>query len=269
MTEQIIVYILSLPRSGSSLLGHVLGSHARAVHIGETVAPLRKGMPVQCRACGAGACPLWGTAVTEPLVKKIYRDFQRYQTAPRLKNSWETGWVFPKPGNSMPLSFQASEVVRISSTASKNIAWAIYNSRSRLYAHRFIFLRRDIRACWAAYKRSYPARYREQLDPFRSKAEKLDRLYDALPPRERYRLCYESEVRRICQFLGLPFAVEMLNFYEYPHHVIGGHAGLAVQCQRAQDRPVENMFSGESEPEFAIMPDIRKGLFRMSAGRMN
>ena len=63
-----IVYISSLPYSGSTLLGILLSSHPRLVGLGEIQGVINKGINIQriC-TCGAsaGKCPIWGNVVRE------------------------------------------------------------------------------------------------------------------------------------------------------------------------------------------------------------
>ena len=61
-----VAFVLCPGHSGSTLLGHFLGAHARILHVGEIVAPMRRGRPFRCRVCEGPECPVWGSALSEP-----------------------------------------------------------------------------------------------------------------------------------------------------------------------------------------------------------
>jgi hypothetical protein len=66
-----VISIVGFPRSGSTLLGDVLGSSAGAVHVGELAMLFRRAVVEPSSVCSCGAtitgCPAWGPSVESAL----------------------------------------------------------------------------------------------------------------------------------------------------------------------------------------------------------
>ncbi|MEM7392172.1 MAG: sulfotransferase [Verrucomicrobiota bacterium] len=226
-----IVYILCPARSGSTLLGNLLGSHSQVQHIGEIPAPLRKNNPFRCRSCVDEPCPLWGSALREETVRDVYRAFT--QTEDRTRAGVIYDAVFPVFEN-------CTHVI----DSSKSLAWVRFNVPLSRYRFKFVFLQRDLRGCWASFKRNNPEDYIDQLPRLKRKAAALEAFRETLPAIDRHNVAYEALMKNprevteeLCRFLGLRFEAPMLDYYRFPHHLIGGNPGPVLQFHRAQARP--------------------------------
>lgn len=104
MTEKVkVLYIAGAGRSGSTLLGRLLGQPGEAVHVGEMVYLWRRGFLEQ-HICGCGApfyeCPFWTEVfgrgfggfggVDYQAMLETKRQLERTRTLPRLLSPWKT-----------------------------------------------------------------------------------------------------------------------------------------------------------------------------------
>jgi len=253
LSEKSVVFILSHGHAGSTLLGNVLGAHPAALHLGEIVNPLQRERVVRCYVCGDQTCPIWGAAVAPDFVVRCYDSFRR-ETQPkrpiqiimaRLKRQSEpeseAGELFARLFAELP---QVDLIV----DGSKNLEWAEWNRRSHLFRSSYVFLRRDLRALVASrMRRGYTLP--KAIRATRRKIEKLlafeRKSVGVLPS---YIVSYErlvTEPRReclaLCDFLGIPFSEQMLNYFAYVQHIFGGNVAPTVESLRYHGKTVQDI----------------------------
>lgn len=234
MAAKTVAFILSLGHSGSTLLGHVLGSHSRAMHLGEIATPLNNGLPPTCFLCGDAPCPVWGAAVPLPALRrswKGYRMAQRPSTRLLLPLALRLGYCEP-PGHVFNLLFRAFPQTEVLIDSSKSVGWAQWNGSSRAFRIVYILLLRDLRALAATHMRLY----REDIEPATQRT--LGRLaafrsfVAEQPEADRLLVRYEDLVARpadkaaeLCDRLGLGYEPLMLEYHGVAHHNFGGNPG--------------------------------------------
>lgn len=236
----LVVNIVCPGHSGSTLLGNVLGSHSRGLHIGELVAPLKKGKPVVCRNCLSDPCPIWGTILTETFLRKVYKDFKNPGRISRMLNLYR-GSIYRKV-------FDAFDEIDFIVDSSKNIQWYFYNSTVKTCANKYIFLKRNPCAVLASYKRAYKSNISSHLASVAGTIKDANRFYASLAPDDRIVINYEDlavnpiqVIESVCSFLQIEFEPRMLEFNERAHHLIGGNHGLIIQNDHAKLPAVERL----------------------------
>jgi hypothetical protein len=246
----LIVNIVSLGHSGSTLIGNVLGSHSKGLHIGELVAPLQKGKPIVCRACIAEPCPIWGTILTEKFLRSAYQHFLSKKKIVGLFKT-HNGEVFNRLFEQVPrLNFIVD--------SSKNVDWYQYNSANRKHKTKYVFLKREISALVASYKRAYNTTVDVSLPKAIKGLRSVNKLYESLNESEKFSLEYEqlvtnpeSNIERLARFLGIEYEASMLNFNQHRQHLIGGNQGLLIQQDHSKIEQVDKLINYKT-PESTI-----------------
>lgn len=230
-----VALILGSPRSGSTLLGAMLGAHSEAAMLGEVnryalivrqqrayLAPGRL-----CVICG-GVCPVWDRAVPRSFGLRHFGPTGALWSAlPRARGVYEE--LFDATG------------ARVLVDTSKTDAWA----RARLdhprdwrrsgsgAEPRLILLTRDGRGTVTSMRHKSPGK------PIAEFADRWVRLvrpriaaYDGFDPDRRVRVRYEDLVadpdaalRRVCAAIGMEFEPGMAEYWRHDHHVLGGNLG--------------------------------------------
>lgn len=217
-----ILYILSTNYAGSHFLSLLVGSHSRAVHLGE-VNHLRK--PVDrgtCHTCGSlEQCRLLGGIAPEQ-VDQVY------------------DIVYSRVGLGVSLLVDNS----------KRLPWAERFADDRRYAIKYLHLIRDPRALlrrWALYYPAWPGQLKQRWQalrafprrafPLTTMPQTLVYTYRWLAENQRITeflmhrqpdalLCtyeelargQETQVRRIMEWLGLPYEPAQLEYWHRDHH---------------------------------------------------
>lgn len=240
--KPLLVFVISLPRSGSTLLGHILGAASETLYTGEVPAPLQKGRPVRCRFCGDNPCPIWGSVLKSDFVQRCYRSQQRSgRNVFRRRVVQAFGNIvggYEPPAALFEKLFQSELKPAILVDTSKQLSWIDWNRTSEIYDTRYILLQRDLRGVAASVRRSRTQPVRKIAAQLCSSVRVLDRYVGHLPARDVLNIQYEQLVTepqkvvpRICSFLNTDFEHEMLDFRNHPSHVIGGNLGPVLQCR--------------------------------------
>ena len=234
-THRLTIAICAAGHSGSTLLGMVLGSHSAIFHAGEAKKsrflddpdkPLRKRV---CKICGEG-CPVWGELELPPR-PDLYEALARRTGRPIVVDSTkDVDWIRER----------AEELDRLG------------------VPHRRVFLTRDGRAVVNSRLRKEPGRapavvvdeWVAQVRAVRALVE--ERPDEAITVRyEELATTPEPVVRRLCDFLGVPFEPGMLDYASHPHHVLGGNTGTQSVVARARGL----------DAAFAEVPDRSRGYY--------
>jgi hypothetical protein len=261
VTRQTVVFVLCPGHSGSTLLGHFLGAHPQALHVGEFLAPLRRRRPFVCRVCEDESCPVWGSLLKEEFARAVLRRFERERRRPSvLAALWRLA------GGDLRCALHRRVLsglpeTRVLVDSSKAIAWARWNrGGARGLRVVYLHLRRDLRGVLASHLSRPDA---ESVEAICQNLARLgDRLLEAMAgvdPADAYSLQYEALVaspeetgHKLCAFLGLDFDPAMLEYYKVPQHVIGGNPGPTHQVRaylgsRSDDLEFLNRTSEENQ----------------------
>lgn len=265
MNSRQLVFIVSLPRSGSTLLGHFLGAAPGVLYSGEVPAPLQKGRPVQCRYCGDKPCPVWGSVLDSQFVQRCYRSQRRAGRGP-LRRAVAKGWGrllhdYEPPGALFSRLLQQKPAIQVIVDSSKHLSWIDWNRSSPDFDVKYLFLVRDLRGVTASLQRTYSRPVTQIARQSASALRYLQRYVRHLPSQQVLMLQYEQLAKHpestgstICDFLGIPFDRRMLEFYRYPSHVMGGNPGPVVQCQTANKQGSDFTSRNTSERQQASDP---------------
>jgi hypothetical protein len=215
--NRVVCFIAGAGHSGSTLVGMVLGSHPDCFYAGEASKTRFLGNPRKelrkrtCKICGE-ACPVWGGFVVaeEP---DLYEQIAR-----------RTG---------------ASVIV----DSTKNIDWITARAAEASAggaALRLVVLRRDGRAVINSRVRKYPDRDpREHIEGWIEQVRRTQAFYDTFAhPKvivryEEFSLAPAAVSQRLCDFVGLDYRPDMLEFTRHDHHPLGGNSGTQYLVARA------------------------------------
>lgn len=241
-------FICGAPHSGSTLLGMVLGSHADGFYLGESKNIQFLGNPNiierkrVCKLCGPD-CRIW-------------KDFQLDET----RDVYEQ------------LSRKTGKPVIIDSV--KNPAWLAQQIRTLEHtaaAERFlIFLQRDGRAVINSRIRKDPAQdVKKIITDWSSQIEATSRLFQQFDG-AKISIHYEAFAsqpavitQQLCEFLGVAYQPEMLQYYRHEHHPLGGNAGtqyLVSQSLPNQDKQITPYLEAHHAYYLTQPADIRLDL---------
>lgn len=242
--KKTIVFIVCLGHSGSTLIGNILDSHSKGLHLGEIPSPLNKGYSVVCRNCLDEICPIWNNCLDKKFLHKVYKNFtRRYHNRNILTKLFASlnnysSVVYRKVFNCFPH-------LDLIIDSSKNINWYEYNTNEDLFDYKYIFLKRNMKAIYASYKRNGKIKHSTEifLKKQQIKINELNDFYKSLSQDKKIVLNYEqfsespkNHVNEICNFLNIPFEHEMMNFQSHEHHLIGGNLKLLFYKNRNLDK---------------------------------
>lgn len=219
--NQKTVFIIGAARSGSTLLGLILGSHQECFYAGEAILTkfMQDNQPSSirrrsCKFCVSG-CPVFGN----------------FQLSSSL-DIWEQ------------LSIKTQKPIVIDS--SKIIDWlaeqteVIENTSSQPC---LIFIQRDGRAIFNSEINSDPARPIEELvHKWLNRIKITQAFYDEFEGKK-IKIRYEELannpeliIQQLCNFLEINYQPSMLNYYQHEHHTLGGNSGTQFVVAKAQNK---------------------------------
>lgn len=219
-----VLYIISLSHSGSTLLGSYLNAHPKIINLGEI--KIKQKDIIRCIFCEDNECPIWNTILTEELVRKNHYAF---------KSNKKSKDIEEKPGAIYKQIFNLTDnKVVVDST--KDINWMLWNSKSKDFNTKAIFLFRDLRGVVASWKkRSLHIRdgdtdriVKKIKKNLNSKLKQINKIKSIDILNLKYEDLVEDPKKygeKISNFCGLNFSEKMNNFYDYPNHVLGGNRG--------------------------------------------
>ena len=227
-----VVFISCAGHSGSTLLNLILGSHSGIFGLGE-LRSFRNRYPNLCGVCGS-ACPFWNTRPIVPLLGSYFaggRGARRLLVAAVRRH------------RSIYRYLARSAGVHILVDSSKDVRW--YRRQLHFTRHWrrvepiLVYLVRDGRAVVNSVLRKYPERSISSVtERWIEDKKERDRLWTDFPG-ARYRLRYEElalhpniETRKLCAFIDVPFEPDMIHFWEFDHHLIGGNRVTRSQVRR-------------------------------------
>lgn len=210
-------FIAGAGHSGSTLVGMVLGSHPECFYAGEASKTRFLGNPKKelrkrtCKICGEG-CPIWGGFVVAEAPDLYEQIARRTGAAVIVDSTKNTDWIAER-------------------AAEASAAGA---------ALRLVVLHRDGRAVVNSRVRKYPDRDpREHIERWVEQVHRTRAFFDAFPhPKtvvryEEFALRSAEVTRQLCDFVGLDFRPDMLEFTRHDHHPLGGNSGTQYLVARA------------------------------------
>ena len=230
MNDTITLVIIASPgHSGQTWLSLLIGSHSRAVSLGEIdVIEGCTSLENVCMVCGPG-CAFWGA-------------FNRV---------WS-----PEQNIFLQLAaFSGKQILSISSM--EKYRKHILPDRMRL---KVIRLLRDGRAVTASYLRKYPKRsYEDIVKQWVASSQRNDTLLAECTPENRMVVKYEDLMQdtalwtgKVCDFLQVDFEEEMLEYWKIKHHIVDGNRGTVSFVQRhfgIGSEPVDKRFYENQKPD--------------------
>lgn len=245
--ERFIINIVCLGHSGSTLIGNILGSHSMGLHIGEVVSPLKKKRPIVCRHCLSQPCPIWGCVITESYLKEVYRNFVAYGNARRMSLIRRIFFTDYSGGLYLKL-FDKFHKKRFIVDSSKNINWYRYNAKNRRLSTKYIFLKRNVNAVLAAYKRGYQSHVSDYFDDINKSVASINNFYNEVAVKDRVVISYEDfihtplkHLKRLSEFAEIEYEPEMMNLKTQVHHLIGGNQGLLIQTNPSKAQQIDDL----------------------------
>lgn len=233
--KKTIVFIVGLGHSGTTLLGNILGSHSKILHIGELVSPIKKNKSFICRECLDKHCPIWGSTITKTDLLKEYKYFSQQNLIRKIFPSKNiTGLIYSK-------AFNAFNDIDIIVDSSKQLNWYNFQKTNKDFNYKYIFLKRDFKPIIASYKRSYNRSVEEQIIVTKNKIKSINSFYNTISHLNKITIKYEdivtsfeSNFKEICKFLMVDYEKSMYKFNDFKHHLIGGNQ--AGYLQKSPDK---------------------------------
>jgi len=208
-----LVFVIGIAHSGSTLLGRLLDMHSRVLCVGEMMRideAMEKDYPCSCGE-PVETCDFWRQHIA--LIQNA-SDLNYKRFTQELYGELKT-----VSGKDVIVDLSKTRVVRMMS--------GLFGGRKNRFKNAaFIILLRDPKGISASAMR----RTEKPLDKFLSRYLKWMRRFQRLAEREGDRvhilkyedLCQEpeSEINRLCQFIGIDFQSGMMNPAEKIHHFI-------------------------------------------------
>jgi hypothetical protein len=224
-----VIFILGTGHCGSTLLDLLLGSHSKAVSLGEVYTVINKKNTVKlCDFC-EDECSLWSRGLHKELLSVYNRNlFQRIITKIGL---------IPKAEVSFYNSISEKSERNILIDSSKNAGWILRNGRvlknNKYYKPILLYLSRDGRAVVNSYYRKYPHRGLEKIAyNWNNRISKINGCYEKWPNSYKIHIRYEDlsqkpveTIKSILDFIDEPYEPSMMRFWEHNHHLLNGNAG--------------------------------------------
>lgn len=225
-----VVFILCAPRSGSTWLNRVLGSHEWAMGLGEYFRPFLKSGHVACRLCeaeGLAECTVLGDIASTPAEEAFHLAARRSGRDVLIDASKRLDWceVFLDDPD---LDVRLLHLVR----------------------HPAGFLESELRR----HPDEAPAAVIARWEQINQAIEQFIAAHDAPSMTVSYdRIADDPErfMPAVCDFIGRPWNPAALEYWRYPHHGLGGNGAASVYLR---GRKVSNFRTGD-DAFYEAVPD--------------
>jgi len=233
-----VIFILGTGHCGSTLLDLILGSHSKMFSLGEVYRVVSTNPPEPiCDICD-DECAFWIPELLKS-IQNIYTDNLPKQIGRKLGVLEAIEVSFYKR------LFEASRK-NILIDSSKNPGWISRNGRKLRSSNIepvLIYLSRDGRAVVNSYYRKYPERGLEGISHnWNSRITAINECYDSWLSESKIHIRYEdlakspiSTIKKLMEFIQLPFEEEMMRFWEHDHHLVNGNAGTKSMLLKFKD----------------------------------
>ena len=260
-----VLFILGTAHSGSTLLSLMLGSHAQMFALGEisNLPDFHERKRPICDVC-EGKCNFWDTQF-KPIEQKHLANClsnQRLSKYIPLKVERQIRGLIGrdqifKPYTTIFSKLPESTEVLIDST--KTVAWIkqqlqlpeFKTQATKGINPKLLYLVRDGRAIMASYLRRKPQLNMKELSQkWVKRITASQAFFDRFPKAERMCISYEelatkteTTLQKVCDFLELDYAPELVHYWEKEHHFVSGNTGTRslIQKYRRQQEKVSDM----------------------------
>ncbi|MEJ2278801.1 MAG: sulfotransferase [Candidatus Lokiarchaeota archaeon] len=230
-----VCFISGAPHSGSTLLGLILGSHSKSFYAGEAnktrfIGNDKINGPNEdkaCKICGKN-CPIWGDFKYDENVN-LYK---------YLANKTKKSLIIDSTKNVKWLEKQIEALIALDSNIEQFL----------------IYLGRDGRAIINSRIRKYKdTNVNQIIEEWKGHIEKTNRLYDSFEGKK-IKIHYEElatnsveVIKILCNFLDIQYEPNMLNYFQFEHHILGGNTGTQSLIVKSQNINGENSLIHLSE----------------------
>lgn len=234
-----VVFVLGTGHCGSTLLDLILGSHSEMFSLGEVYRIVDTDLPEPiCDIC-EGQCEFW-----KPKLLQSIRNSYTDSLPQRIGR--KAGLIEKKEVYFYRKLFNASQK-NILIDSSKKPGW-INRNRKKVKSSNIdpilIYLSRDGRAVVNSYYRKYPERGLEGISHnWNSRISAINKSFDSWPTESKIHIRYEDlakkpmkTIKRLMEFLKLPFEEDMMQFWEHDHHLVNGNAGTKSMLLKFRDK---------------------------------
>lgn len=248
-----VIFILGTGHCGSTLLDLILGSHSKMFSLGEVYRVVSSDPPVPiCDICEED-CEFWKPTLLKS-IQNIYTDNLPKQIGRKLGVLEAIEVSFYKK------LFEASKN-NILIDSSKNPGWISRNGRKLRSSNIepvLIYLSRDGRAVVNSYFRKYPERGLEGISHnWNSRITAINECYDSWLSESKIHIRYKdlakspiSTIKKLMEFIQLPFEEEMMRFWEHDHHLVNGNAGTKSMLLKFKDANKHKQWVEANDKEY-------------------
>ncbi|CAH0998965.1 hypothetical protein LEM8419_00260 [Neolewinella maritima] len=273
MQQKKVVLVTGTGHCGSTLVDLILSSHSSSLGVGELIDVRNKegyarGTLVPNELYGFDDS-LW----TPQRLRYVYQQFVKE------RSFWHRvlGKVAPMmQSNRTKIYASILDAVpkkRLLVDSSKSVPYTktslLQLKASEAFEPYLIWIKRDPRGVINSYRRKYPEiPVATFIEKFKRAEREIRQIHDTLGVKKMI-VDYgqlagypEAETRRLCDFCGLDFEADMLEFWKHEHHHIAGNSGtktLVAKYHNAIDAYTTNEGSKEfyAQHGFAIKADVR------------
>lgn len=251
MVAKKVAFVIGTGRSGSTLLGLLLGSHSHIFNLGELISmpqrlqplPEADGKRVICRGvCLADPCPYWNDRADLSVLQRYFGEGRAAQLIARTAQQHRSiyQYLFDWFEHAMLLD------------VSKRVEWVERQLHPRRHWRtmqpHLIYLVRDGRAVINSQHRKWSQR--DDAPTLSTIAHEWVRdvqafnAYYAQSPHPKITVHYEdlaldpaATLTRLCDFLGVDYEPPMLTYWQHDHHFVSGNAAARsiIMRYRAQE----------------------------------
>lgn len=247
-----VLFIMGAGHSGSSLLALILGSHPQCFSAGELQGlPNRygKNLYIDCVNCNS---QFWEETFGEAGLKKLadgLADARLNKYVPLKVEKVIRGWLGTDEVFN-PYSFMLSQLQKdVIIDASKSYEWIKKKIKGKEFKSGkiegyLLHLVRDGRAVVNSYLRKYPSKDMAKLTQhWVEKTKERQAFFAVFESSRRMEVAYEElaskpdeTVKKICNFIGIEFRPDMIEYWKFPHHDISGNDGTYSLVRRYQEK---------------------------------
>ena len=223
--NQKVLFISGAGHSGSTLFGLILGSHSKCFFAGETNKTrffnLKEKVPISkdCKLCGPN-CRIWNAIdinSSVDLYEQLSKITNRYLIVDSTK---DITWL----------------AQQINIMEKKNV---------KLY---LIYLLRDGRAVINSWIRKYPnISVESHIYDWMEQIQLTNNFFNHFQG-AKLKVHYEDlasypqrVIKKICKWLEITYEPQMINFFNFDHHPLGGNSGTQFLITKAQKNTFEGM----------------------------
>jgi|SRR5690554_5341414 len=247
------IFILGTGHCGSTLLDLILGSHSKMFSLGEVYRVVSSEPPIPiCDIC-EGKCEFWKPKLLNSL-RDLYADSLPKRIGRKLGLIDTTEVSFYR-------ELAEASHIDIIVDSSKNPGWISRNGRELKTSDIepvLIYLSRDGRAVVNSYFRKYPDRGLEGLSHnWNSRITAINECFDSWSSDNKIHIRYEdlakrpiTTIKKLMEFIQLPFEEEMMRFWEHDHHLINGNAGTKSMLLKFKDTHKHEQWVKTNEKEY-------------------